>query len=149
MIDRGWLSRATSRSRLTRCRRRILQSDSVCVCMCVCIIIYNMSLFIIYTTLYYYHTLRKHIQNYRDGGPKHWHIALFGQSDTICSYRTHILSAEVLLGSGGRTRDIITWFCIALHMHLLVCVCVCLCISIKYIQRGPTTTSGAPVEVGE
>jgi len=63
------------------------------------------------------------IQNHRGGGPERGHIALFGQSDTICGYRTHTVG-------GGVTcrwrRDIITRFCIALHMYILpVRVCMC------------------------
>jgi len=100
MTDHGRLSRTASCRRLTRCRRRILQSGSVCafVCASVYIIIYNMSRFI-YTTLYYYHTLCVCTKSQRRTLTRaHSSVRTIGHylqlSDSHCRWRCY-LPAEV------------------------------------------------------
>lgn len=84
-----------------------------------------------------------YVQNH-SGGPERGHIALFGQSDTICSYRTHTVGGGVTC----RWRPVARYYNAVLHRVVYVYACASVC-AYKYIQRGPTTTTGAPVGVGE
>lgn len=97
----------------------------------------------IYITLYYYHTLR-----IRTKPPRRplTHSCVSGQSDTICNYRTRTVHGGVT----WRRRPVARYYYNAvLHRVAYVYIYMSVCVS-KHIQRSPTTTTtGAPVGVGE